>query len=266
LLLFALARAGRREPRLIRFNEAEPALRRLLRRYGRPGRTPSPSYPFWYLRNDGLWELNEEEELPRRAGSKEPQLTALRERGIGGFPEWAYELVSRDSRFRRRLVRLVLSRHFPRSLHGEICAELGLPALSAAATTRDAQFRAVVLRAYQGRCAVCGFDARLDHQPFGIDAAHLMWVQAGGPCTVPNGLALCALHHRALDRGAIGVSEERTVLVSTDLSGDPGSLARTFYEYLGRPLQPPQNRVDLLDAEFARWHREEVFRAPPREA
>ena len=37
---------------------------------------------------------------------------------------------------------------------------------------------------------------------FGLEAAHITWHAGDGPDLVPNGLVLCTLHHKALDRGA----------------------------------------------------------------
>ncbi|WP_414682926.1 phosphorothioated DNA-binding restriction endonuclease [Longimicrobium sp.] len=266
LLLYAIARAARREPRMVSYATAEPILRRLLEQFGAPGRRPAPEYPFWYLQNDGLWELEGVgDALPRRGGTKEPRVSALRAGISGGMPRWAFSVLASDRRLRGRIIRSLLTRNFPRSLHGDVCAELGIPVLSVSDRRRDAQFRRDVLRAYRSRCAVCGFDVRLCHQPFGIDAAHLMWWQAGGPCETPNGLALCALHHRAFDRGAIGVSANRKILISLDLSGDEAWLERMFYDFSGRELRPPQRRAEEPDERFAAWHRQQVFRGPARD-
>jgi putative restriction endonuclease len=252
---------------MVSYAAAEPVLRRLLEQFGAPGRRASPEYPFWYLQNDGLWELvGVGDALPRRAGRKEPLVGALRAGISGGMPQWAFDVLASDRRLRAQMISFVLARYFPRSLHGDLCAELGLPSVSVGDRRRDAQFRQDVLRAYRSRCAVCGFDVRLCHQPFGIDAAHLMWWQAGGPCETPNGLALCAVHHRALDRGAIGVSADRRILVSLDLSGDEAWLEQMFYAFSGRALRTPQRRVEEPDERFAMWHRQQVFRGPARDS
>lgn len=43
--------------------------------------------------------------------------------------------------------------------------------------------------------------ARHDNASVGLEAAHIKWKQFGGPCEIPNGLALCAIHHKAFDKG-----------------------------------------------------------------
>ncbi len=63
---------------------------------------------------------------------------------------------------------------------------------------RDAQFRRKVLTAYGHRCAMCGVQLRL------LDAAHVLPVdQPGSTDDTNNGVALCALHHRAYDRALV---------------------------------------------------------------
>lgn len=62
-------------------------------------------------------------------------------------------------------------------------------------------FRAQVIAAYSGQCAVC----RLRYTSL-LDAAHI--VRDGHPRgdpVVPNGLALCKIHHAAFDQNFIGI-------------------------------------------------------------
>lgn len=84
---------------------------------------------------------------------------------------------------------------------------------------RDPKFRRAVLRAYNYQCAVCGFNMRHDNAPIALEAAHIRWKQHHGPCEVPNGSALCAIHHKAFDRGSIGTDENSRVVVSDAVNG-----------------------------------------------
>jgi putative restriction endonuclease len=61
-------------------------------------------------------------------------------------------------------------------------------------------FRDRVLLAYGGQCALC----RLRHRPL-LDAAHIKEDSDGGEPIVPNGVAMCAIHHRAFDANVLGV-------------------------------------------------------------
>ncbi|HMF08568.1 MAG TPA: hypothetical protein VKJ00_05490, partial [Thermoanaerobaculia bacterium] len=93
----------------------------------------------------------------------------------------------------------ILERHFPESLHPDILNAVGL-SLEESVTRRkrDPAFRQRVPRAYDYRCAVCGFDVRLGSVSIALDAAHIRWHQAGGPETESNGLASCVLRKRTV--------------------------------------------------------------------
>ena len=77
-------------------------------------------------------------------------------------------------------------------------------------------FRERVLRAYQDRCAVC----RLRRREL-LTAAHILPDgHPRGEPVVPNGLALCALHHTAFDRYVLGIRPDLTVELSLGLLRD----------------------------------------------
>lgn len=77
------------------------------------------------------------------------------------------------------------------------------------ARVHQAQFRQRVLRAYQERCAIC----RLRHSEL-LDAAHILPdSDPRGEPTLPNGIALCKLHHAAFDRHFVGIRPDLTVAV-----------------------------------------------------
>ena len=74
-------------------------------------------------------------------------------------------------------------------------------------------FRERVLRAYRTQCALC----RLRHHEL-LDAAHIVPDrEPGGEPRVPNGLALCKLHHAAFDRLFVGVRPDGVVEVRRDI-------------------------------------------------
>ena len=107
---------------------------------------------------------------------------------------------------------------------------------------RDPAFRREVLREYERRCAVCEFDVRLGDELIGVEAAHIKWHAAGGPDEVSNGLALCWLHHKAFDRGALGIAaagEGFRVLVSSEVNGLSQPL-NWFLDFHDKPLRPPR--------------------------
>ena len=73
-------------------------------------------------------------------------------------------------------------------------------------------FRERVLRAYRSRCALC----RLRHHEL-LDAAHIVPDSEAGPPLVPNGLALCKLHHAAFDKMFVGVRPDGIIEVRRDI-------------------------------------------------
>ena len=74
----------------------------------------------------------------------------------------------------------------------------------------QAGFRQRVIHAYQRTCSVC----RLRHEEL-LDAAHILpdGHPAGEPI-VPNGIALCKLHHSAFDQDIIGIRPDLVIEVN----------------------------------------------------
>ena len=68
LLLLALGRLSQNENRLVRYEEVETRLRRLLENFGPPRKVTHPEFPFWHLQTDGLREIPERENLPKKNG------------------------------------------------------------------------------------------------------------------------------------------------------------------------------------------------------
>jgi putative restriction endonuclease len=78
-------------------------------------------------------------------------------------------------------------------------------------------FRWRVLRAYRERCAVC----RLRHTEL-LDAAHILPDgHPNGEPIIPNGLALCKLHHGAFDSHFLGIRPDLVIDVRADILKEP---------------------------------------------
>ena len=68
------------------------------------------------------------------------------------------------------------------------------------ALVRDTRFRAIVVEAYSGVCAMCGIGLGI------VEGAHIYPASAPGSAdTVANGLALCPNHHALFDRRLIWI-------------------------------------------------------------
>lgn len=279
LLLLMLGRALQGEARLIPFSEAETRFGELWRRFG-PPRRGLVQYPFRYLMYDGIWEMPRASELPSW-GRPHLRVTELRNHDVeGGFPSEVSELLDADPQLALRAARLLLAKHFPFSLHEDILESVGLsydswvpgfPSVREPGKKRRMVvyrrprrliFRKEVLEAYNERCAICDFDVRINDELLGLEAAHIQWHSHSGPDNVFNGLALCLLHHRALDRGAVGLESKGTgyrVLVSSRVRGsDPG--AGLLFDFSGELIRPPQSRLHVPHRTYVDWHRAQVFR------
>lgn len=258
LVLYALGlwQRGRKD---ISFREAEPDLKNLLQRFGRPRRSDHPEQPFWRLQRNRVWTVHAPANMPLKAGKDIPTVGALRGPAVRGeFSPDVQAALSADPALATKIANLVLERHFPDSLHQEILDAVNLSTETATRKKRDARVREKVLDAYQGRCAVCDFDVRVADVLVGIDAAHIRWHQFNGPATEENGLALCVMHHKLFDFGAFTVREGR-FRVSSKAGGTSG-----FKEHLlafhCREIRKPLNPAFHPDADNLAWHAREVFK------
>jgi putative restriction endonuclease len=266
LVLYALGQVQAGADRLIPFDRIEGPLTRLLEEFGPPRRSAHPELPFYHLQTDGVWEIEERIPLTRRRGSKNPLRTELRKWSIrGGFTDGIFEQLKLKPEAVRELAREILSAHFPDSLHRSIADATGLDLdATTRSSRRDAEFRSAVVSVWGHRCAFCGFGVQLDHADLGLEAAHIRWCQFGGPDTMDNGLACCSIRHQAFDRGAITISGESRILVSSRLHGNFG-LDSLFLALHGSNLRMPSLKDALPREEFLAWHRHQVFRGVARD-
>jgi putative restriction endonuclease len=118
-------------------------------------------------------------------------------------------------------------------------------------------FRMRVLQAYRERCAIC----RLRHQEL-LDAAHILpdGHPRGRP-VVPNGLALCTLHHAAFDRNVLGVRPDLKVDIRLDVleEADGPMLEHGLQGFHGAVVSVPRAEGDRPNREFLA-ERYELFR------
>ncbi|WP_152622443.1 hypothetical protein [Archangium violaceum] len=129
LLLLALGRIQRNEPRLASFLELEPRLVSLLKSHGQVRSTPHAGYPFWRLQHDGLWEVEvrNRAEFVLRQSNTDPTLTALRRADVwGGFVEKYDQLLRARPELLHRIARTLLNDHFPSEKHEALLTQVGL--------------------------------------------------------------------------------------------------------------------------------------------
>jgi putative restriction endonuclease len=121
---------------------------------------------------------------------------------------------------------------------------------------RDVAFRRHVRSAYGNRCAMTGLRLINGGGRPEVQAAHIRSVEADGPDTVRNGLALTGTFHWLFDRGLVSISDGYDVMLSPQ--GVPDDLER---------LLVPERKLLLPDAPqwrphqtYLSWHREHVFK------
>lgn len=177
LLLLALGKCARRENRLIPYEEVDESLHSLLVEFGPARQSYHPEYPFWRLKNDGLWELTDTDDLALRQSSTDAKKSELLRHHVrGGLAEPVFRALQDNSDLLFDVVDLLLDRNFPESLHADICNAVGLERsrfVVSKRLRRDPGFRPQVLIAYSYRCALCDFDVRLGQQSVGLEAAHI---------------------------------------------------------------------------------------------
>ncbi len=107
------------------------------------------------------------------------------------------------------------------------------------------RFRRDVLRAYRSRCAICSLK-----EPDLVEAAHIIgWRESDTVEAVVNGLALCAIHHRAYDRNLLGIDPGGVVHIGARLlrETDGPMLTAGLQDFHGAAITQPGKSDDRPD-------------------
>jgi putative restriction endonuclease len=255
LLLMYLARLSRGITKPLSFGETEEELTDLLKTFG-PSRDKYKAFePFVRLGNDGIWNLTPQ------VNNKSVSISELRSvNPIGELIPEIQRVLVKDPLFLEECVQLLLDDNFPDSIHEEIRSAIGLTnkMVLVKKSTRDPKFREEVLKAYEYTCAVCGFNLRIKNALAGVEAAHVKWHAMNGPDTLSNGLALCTMHHKLFDLGAMGINVNMQLTVSPQTNGAGKELWLNRFE--GKPIRSPQKSYALPSDVFLAWHEKEVFK------
>jgi putative restriction endonuclease len=268
LVLLALGRLESSGHSALPWSVAETQLADLVAEFGPPsrtGRAQAAAYPFTRLRADGVWEIDHE--VP------DDNLTPLREQRVVGQLESALEQALRESpSLLRAAARQLVESQFPMTVAPDVLTAVGLDPEEVFASTatvtdlaqrrpRSASWPQTILAAWDRQCAFCGYDGQLGGAAVGIEAAHVRWFNLGGPDNDDNGLALCSLHHKLFDRGAIGLDHDHRIVVSALFSARTEA-AKRVYDLHEKPLAPRRG-TRLPAAEHVEWHTTQVFKGEP---
>lgn len=264
LALLALSRLAATGSSRLGFSEVESQLADLIGEYGptsSTGRRQAAAYPFTHLRSDDVWELDADVPMDRVGPVA----------GVTGrlVPDLEQALIQHPDRL-MQVARALVDAQFPPSLADEVLAAVGLDPEDAtlpgtggqqpSGRRRSAAWRSDVLADWDNACAFCGYDGSLRGVPVGVEAAHVRWFDFDGPDDPDNGLALCSLHHKLLDRGALGLTPDHRIVVSRSYSARTPA-GRLTYDLHGKPLNPRPGTVLPSERHIA-WHRVQVFHEP----
>lgn len=122
---------------------------------------------------------------------------------------------------------------------------------------RSRKFVEEVLDAYERKCAICSQSIRLGDTLLGIDACHLKPIQHFGDDNINNGIALCKIHHWAIDRGAMSISNEMRLIVSKKLNGS--KLFEYFTSFADQSVFIPRDKVLILNEKNISYHNRYIF-------
>lgn len=122
---------------------------------------------------------------------------------------------------------------------------------------RDRAFARQVKSAYGARCAMSGLLLRNGGGRPEVEAAHIVPVEARGPDTVRNGLALSGTVHWMFDRGLVSVDEDMSLLIASD-SVASDIAARLFVP--DRKLILPSDPAKSPHPAYLKWHRDTCFK------
>lgn len=260
LVLLALGRLVNTGSSRLEWSQADTELGSLLAEFGTT-RMTSAAYPYTRLRADGVWNLTRDVDNDSKSQLASAPIA-------GQFPDDIEQQLRADPRTIDDVARRLVEAQFPSTVAPDVLAAVGLDpevilntSLATTSTTtrrRDATWRRAVIENWDRSCAFCGFDGSLGGAPVGLEAAHVRWFTHEGPDDLDNGLALCALHHKLLDRGAIGLADPETVVVSTQFTAR-SDVGRALYEIHGRRLRPRPG-TPLPAETHVDWHTAEVFK------
>ncbi|GAB3171318.1 putative restriction endonuclease [Micromonospora palomenae] len=266
LVLLALGRLISKGSSALQWSEARKRLSDLIAEFGpdsKTGRAQSAAYPFTRLRSDGVWTLNRDVPMDLVG-----PLTA--DDVVGQFDVSIEAALHKDRNALRSVARALVESQFPATIAPDVLTAAGLDPdeilyapgqVAAPPRRRDPAWRAAVLRAWDRQCAFCGYDGQLGNASVGVEAAHVRWWAFDGPDSLDNGLALCVLHHKLFDFGALGLDATSHIHVSTAFTART-ELGRAVYNLHGRVLRPRPGTL-IPAVEHVLWHRREVFKGKP---
>ncbi|WP_102345898.1 phosphorothioated DNA-binding restriction endonuclease [Bacillus sp. Marseille-P3661] len=257
LLLISLIEGKKVNQNKFHFTYIEKELDSLIRMFGGRSGTSQPEQPFHHLNSSIIWDIHVPDGV-QFSNSKTLPRSILRDpETYGYFNDEVYQLLQSDQVARIKVIQYILEKYWPETVQSDLRELLNLP-FNVNIKKRNRNFMYQVLANYRHKCAVCGFSSLFNQVTFGIDAAHIYWHAYGGPDEITNGLALCKLHHWALDRGVFTIDPVNfEIIVSGKFVAQDSKSIELLEVIKGQKIDsfrdvPP-------DRGFIEWHNDNVF-------
>jgi putative restriction endonuclease len=129
---------------------------------------------------------------------------------------------------------------------------------NAASTARSAAFRQEIMRLYDYTCAACRLRIITPEGRSAVDAAHIIPYSESHDDGIGNGLALCKLHHWALDAVLVTLDDRYRLLVSNAFE-ERGQAALLLRGLDATPILLPRQKPFFPSLRAVRWHRAHRF-------
>jgi putative restriction endonuclease len=262
LLLLTIADTINGHANTFLFKDVEQPLKDLLAKYGlKNTKQYRPDYPFVYLSSSpAIWKCSLDKDNLNNPRS------VTRAKTIDSYAKFEsgfYAFLKREDHA-KRIVMQLLSEYWPEAYHEDILRDIGLLgsmqeylSIEQQKQKRGRLFVEEVLDNYERQCAICKQSIRLGDSLIGIDACHIKPIQHYGADNITNGIALCKMHHWALDRGAISISDDFELLISPKLNGS--RINELFYDFLRNEIFLPRNLSNRPEKENLGYHRKYIF-------
>ncbi len=120
---------------------------------------------------------------------------------------------------------------------------------------REAKFKQHVREVYDRTCAFTGLRLINGGGRPEVEAAHIKPVDAGGPDSIRNGIALSGTVHWMFDRGLLTLKDDFTILKSRQINHDISNLLVSNLKAI-----VPENAHLRPHSHYLEWHRDVCFK------
>jgi putative restriction endonuclease len=221
---------------------------------------PDVRLPFFHLRTEKVWIPLETDGRPAED----------RKRAVIAQLDVTFVVCLKNEDFRTLARRTLIAKYFEPHERAELYSLVGLEvppedvvaadatrflASDTDAAKRDTKFSVRVLPAYEYTCALTGYHMITSDGTTALDAAHIHQFRRGGSNHPTNGIALSKTAHWLFDHGFWSITDDYSVLVTSQPFDERGDAAHLLKPRAGMPILRPKDQHHLPDRASLRWHR-----------